>query len=70
MAKNYIEPGSRIMDRAYLYDGHIVHTGEALALAMLLHAKGSEQRTKQDIEQVGKMLNDPNQNKPKPRRKR
>lgn len=68
MAK-YIEPGKRLMDRAYLLDGKIEHTGEALALAMLLHAKGSNQRTKQDMEQVGRMLNDPNISKPKTRRK-
>jgi hypothetical protein len=49
----------RILHRAYLRDGDITHTGEALALAMLLHAKGKA-RDNRSVEEVGKMLNDPN----------
>lgn len=56
----YVEPGRRLMDRAYLRDGDVVHTGEALALALLLHTHGDKKRNRKDIEQVGKMLNDPN----------
>ena len=50
---------SRIMHRAYLRDGDITHTGEALALALLLHAKGKS-RDNKHVEEVAKMLNDPN----------
>lgn len=64
----YVPMGSRIMDRAYLRDGDLLHTGEALALAMLLHATGSSQRSKKDLEQVSRMLNDPNLDKTRPRK--
>lgn len=71
MAKEkWVPLGRRVMDVAYLRDGGITHTGEALALAMLLHAKGNAQRNKNDLEQVGRMLNDPNiDKKPRPKRK-
>jgi len=58
------------MDIAYLRDGSIMHTGEALSLAVLLHAKGNSQRAKNDIAEVAKMLNDPNIDKPKTRRRK
>ncbi len=51
---------SRILHRAWLRDRDNVYTGEALALALLLHAKGNSKRSKEDLAQVGKMLNDPN----------
>jgi hypothetical protein len=36
----YIAPGTtRFMDRAWLRDNEIIYTGEALALAMLVHVK-------------------------------
>jgi hypothetical protein len=57
----WIEPGTRVMDRAWLRDGDIIHTGEALALALLLHTRGK--RSQSEIEHVAKMLNDPNQRK-------
>jgi hypothetical protein len=47
------------MDIAYLRDGDNVYTDEALVLAVLLHAKGKA-RSQKELEQVGKMLNDPN----------
>ena len=56
----YIEPGRRIMDNAYLRDGSHIHTGEALVLACLLHAKGKTARGNKEVEHLGKMLNDPN----------
>ena len=51
---------TRVLHRAYMRgeDG-IVYTGEALALALLLHAKGKE-RTRKEVEQIGQMLDDPN----------
>lgn len=58
----------RIANRAYMLDGKIRYDSEALLLALLLHTGGNAKRTKQDLEQVGKMLNDPNIDKPAPRR--
>jgi hypothetical protein len=65
----WVPMGNRLMDRAYLRDGSLVHTGEALLLAMLFHAKGK--RNQSELEQVSKMLDDPNVNRKRnPRRKR
>jgi len=70
MAK-WVPVGNRLMDRAYLRDGNLIHTGEALLVALLLHTKGKTQRGQNELEQVSKMLNDPNLNKRKtPRRKK
>lgn len=63
--EKFVEPGRRIMDLAYLRDGNSFHTGEALVLACLLHAKGKTFRGEQELKQVGKMLNDPNIDKPR-----
>jgi len=58
------------MDKAYLRDGDVVHTGEALLLALLVHAKGKTRRSQNELEQVSKMLDDPNLNRKRtPRRK-
>lgn len=48
------------MDRAWLRDGDSIHTGEALVLACLLHAKGKTRRGKDEVTQVAKMLDDVN----------
>lgn len=67
----WVPVGNRLMDRAYLRDGSVIHTGEALLLALLVHAKGKTQRGQNELEQVSKMLDDPNLNhKRTPRRKR
>jgi hypothetical protein len=69
----WVPVGNRMMDRAYLRDGSVVHTGEALLLAMLIHAKGKTQRGAEELKQVSKMLDDPNletQKKRRPRRKK
>lgn len=66
----WIPIGNRLMDRAYLRDGSVIHTGEALLLALLVHAKGKTKRGQNELEQVSKMLNDPNLNRKRtPRRK-
>lgn len=65
MGENWISPGGRVMDMAYIRDGAAVHTGEALVLACLLHAKGKTRRGQAEIEQVAKMMRDPNLNKKK-----
>jgi hypothetical protein len=68
----YIKPNKRVMDLAYLRDGNVVHTGEALLLALLIAAKGKTKRGAEEVKQVAKMLDDPNIEKPKrkPRRKK
>lgn len=48
----YIQPGNRIMDKAYMRDGKIVHIGEALALAVLLHSKGKGRIGKNEQEAI------------------
>lgn len=50
---------TRILHRAYLRDHDITHTGEALALALLLHTK-DKKRDNRHVAEVAKMLNDPN----------
>lgn len=49
----------RVANRAYLRDGDLVHMEDALMLALLLHTQG-KQRTQKDIEEVAKLLDDPN----------
>lgn len=67
---SWVPVGNRLMDRAYLRDGDVIHTGEALLLALLVHAKGKTRRSQNELEQVSKMLDDPNLNrKRKTRRK-
>lgn len=49
----------RVANRAYLRDGDNVHMEDALMLALLLHTQGKG-RNRKDIEEVGKLLDDPN----------
>lgn len=66
----WVPMGNRLMDRAYLRDGNLIHTGEALLVALLLHTKGKTKRGQNEMQQVSKMLDDPNLNKKRnPRRK-
>jgi hypothetical protein len=62
--------GNRIMDRAYLMDGDITHTGEALLLACLVASKGTTKRGKQELKDVSQMMKDPNLPKKKPVRRK
>ncbi|AXH67362.1 hypothetical protein SEA_WOFFORD_225 [Streptomyces phage Wofford] len=49
------------MDLAYMYDkSGNVHTGEALLLALLLHAKGKTKRGVKELQEVSKIMKDPN----------
>ena len=57
--KKFTEPGSRIMDNAYIRDGDTYHTGEALLLACLLHAKGKNRKS-DDFKDVLKIMRDKN----------
>lgn len=61
MTKNekWVAVGNRIMDLAYIRDGSSVHTGEALLLACLLHAKGKGRNSK-DFKDVQRIMNDQN----------
>lgn len=49
-----------MMDRAYLRDGDLVHTGEPLLIALLLHAKGKTKRGQEEIDHVARLMKDPN----------
>lgn len=61
MKKKWISPGNRLMDRAYMYDkSGNVHTGEALLLALLLHAKGKTKRGQEELTDVAKIMKDRN----------
>lgn len=53
--------GNRMMDKAWLRDGKIVHTGEQLLIALLLHTKGKTKRGREEVEHVARLMNDPNQ---------
>lgn len=59
--QNWKTPGTKFKDRAYMYDksGNL-HTGDALFLAMLLVAKGKTNRGQEELQQVGKLMNDRN----------
>lgn len=50
------------MYRAYLRDGHTEHSGEALLLACLLHAKGKSRKSADMIE-VQRLMRDRNLDK-------
>lgn len=47
------------MDVAYIRDGQTFHSGEALLLACLLHAKGKS-RSSDDMVEVRKIMKDRN----------
>lgn len=50
---------TRLIYRAYIRDGNSVHTGEALLLACLLHAKGKS-RVSDDMKDVQRIMRDRN----------
>lgn len=50
---------TRIANRAYLRDGSLVHMEDALMLALLLHTQGKG-RNQKDIEEVARLMDDPN----------
>jgi hypothetical protein len=53
---------TRLEYRAYLRDGNFIHTGEALILACLMHAKGKSRKS-QDMEDVQRIMRDRNLDK-------
>lgn len=66
--KNDDREFSRLIYRAYARDeeGNL-HTGEALLLACLLHAKGSDGRKGEDMADVQRIMRDINR-KPRPKK--
>lgn len=56
----WVPTGYRIMDNAFLRDGENEHSGEALVLAVILHAKGKTKRGDEEVRHVARMFNDPN----------
>lgn len=54
------------MDLAYIRDGKLVHTDEAVILACLFHSKGNKGRnsklTEEDVNYVRRMMKDKNLN--------
>lgn len=59
MGNNDNREFSRLLYRAYIRDGKQTHTGEALILACLLHAKGRGRRTS-DMKDVQRIMKDRN----------
>ena len=51
-----------VINRAYMRDGKHTHTGEALLIACLLHAKGSGRDSK-DMADVRRIMRDHNLNR-------
>lgn len=50
---------SRLIYRAYIRDGKGFHTGEAVLLACMLHAKGKTRKS-DDMKDVQRIFRDPN----------
>ena len=50
------------MDRAYIRDGKVLHTDEAVILACLLHSKGKGRGT-EDMTEVQRIMKDQNVNR-------
>lgn len=48
---------TRLMYRAYIRDGHNLHTGEAILLACLIKTRGTKA---EDFKDVQKIMRDPN----------
>ena len=61
----YVDTFYRFASRAFMRDNHgNEYTGEQLMLALLLHARGSD-RSLDNEREVGRLLDDPNQVRPK-----
>jgi hypothetical protein len=63
MSKN-VKVGNRVMDIAYIRDGHVTHTDESVILACLLHSKGKGRGTN-DMTEVQRIMKDKNLETPK-----
>lgn len=56
------DTGGWVISRAYIRDGKNFHTGEALLIACLLHAKGAGRNSK-DMADVRRIMRDHNLDK-------
>ena len=64
----YVDTFYRIATRAFMRDKYgNEYSGEQLMLALLLHAKG-DARSLDNEREVGRLLDDPNQSKPRAKR--
>jgi len=63
MAKD-IDPFYRVMHRAYMRDGNVIHYDEAMMLACLVHSKGKN-RKGDDMVEVQKIMKDRNRSNKK-----
>ena len=59
MYKNGNHGFNRVMDRAYIRDGKVLHTDESVILACLLHTKGKGRGT-EDMTEVQRIMRDQN----------
>jgi hypothetical protein len=50
---------ARVMDVAYIWDRHVLHTDESVILACLLHTKG-QGRSSSDMKDVQRIMKDKN----------
>ena len=48
---------TRMMDMAWIRDGNVIHTDEAMVLAMLLHTDRKTQRSKRNVEEIMEIMN-------------
>lgn len=53
--------GWRLFEVAYIRDGDVTHTRQAVSLACLLHSHG-EGRESEDFKVIQDMMDDPNKN--------
>lgn len=53
------EKFNRVMDISFIRDGKLIHHGEAVLLACLVHSKGAS-RNSQDMVEVQRLLKDKN----------
>lgn len=53
------DPFYKIMHRAYIWDGKVLHTDEAMMLACLVHSKGHG-RDSNDMTDLQKIMRDVN----------
>lgn len=53
------DAGNWVISRAYMRDGSVTYTGEALLIACLMHAKG-EDRSSKDMDDVRRIMRDHN----------
>lgn len=59
MSKSEDREFSRLLHRAYIRDGAVVHTGQAVLVACVLHSQG-QSRNSDDMVDVRKIMRDRN----------